>query len=459
MTDDGKGASDARLRTPRRRSPEGPGFDRKILDELENYHREGSAVPRALSIVSAGPLSRRRGAGRGRLASAAGGRAAILFFHATSFAFVESQVSIVAALREDVRITFVVVSDFMAHLLWRALDALKVPNLRDRVRFVLNPRLGGPWVRDRFLVFVGSSGGGCSFAQSGEQAPGGAPGAVLSGETGPAWEGTDFFVRDGGVIGLPGGDLTSDERFVYVGIDSVRRYRRDASGALAMREGDAVREIERITGKKAVVLPGPDLHNDRYHLPLGATPYGRDTSLLADPVGAVRALARLTARERRKSFREMTRTLRENRLGRQEGLEKKIWDFLNVEERLVRHPAILRAVQKLRDVQRVLEGHGIAVMRVPALSPAMLPWAPLGFYYSNAILDRGSALVPRYFVPSLDRGAEAIYRRAGYRVTFVPGIVAGVYGGGPRCLAQVVSFSSRPRGRACGLRVRALSGF
>lgn len=390
------------------------------------------------------------------MASDAGGRAAILFFHATSFAFVESLVSIVAALREDVRITFVVVSDFMAHLLWRALDALKVPNLRDRVRFVLNPRLGGPWVRDRFLVFVGSSGGGCSFAESGEKAPGGPPGEALSGETGPAWEGADFSVRDGGVIGIPGGDLTSDERFVYVGIDSVRRFRRGAPGALAMSEEDAVREIERATGKKAVVLRGPDLHNDRYHLPLGSTPYGRHTSLLADPVGAVRTLARLTARERRESFGEMTRILRENRFGRQEGLEKKIWDFLNVKERLVRHPDILRAVQKLRDVQGVLESHGVAVMKAPALSPAMLPWAPFGFYYSNAVLDGDSALVPRYFVPRLDREAEAIYRRAGYRVTFVPGIVAGVYGGGPRCLAQVVSFSSEPRGRAGAPRVRAL---
>jgi hypothetical protein len=237
---------------------------------------------------------------------------------------------------------------------------------------------------------------------------------------------------------------------VYVGTQSIHHSRYDQAGRLIKTEAEAIRTIEQITGKQVVVLDGPDdIHNDRYHVPLGATQYGKHTSLVADPVWALKIIASMSADAREEAIKNILRFVRGTALEKNEAFTRdRLRDFFNVTPEKIKRAKKSDFVRGLAKVIQILESKGIKVMRVPGL-PKEFAGNPFGIFPTNVIMDNIStesggrahrtAIVPHYGIPSLDTAVNTTYEGLSFEVLPVMGVVSGSADGGPRCHVQAVA--------------------
>ncbi len=90
------------------------------------------------------------------------------------------------------------------------------------------------------------------------------------------------------------------------------------------------------------------------------------------------------------------------------------------------------------------------MVRIPALlappeeseSETFVPGYPLLAYHNVLVehdRDRRSVYLPRYGLDALDEAAHDAWRRAGYRVVAIEGLLTSAsYGGGLRCSVKVL---------------------
>lgn len=347
----------------------------------------------------------------------------------------------IEALRKDVKVAIVANNQVIASAVWRHLKSRGIPELHDRLQFIFVPQSFSSWGRDPFVVLVDPKTRKYTlFPAKGDAGTGldSSLGRQLMSQ-GIGW---DFFSRNDiqdPTLDMQGGDITSDDTYAYVGSSTIHYSCYNIASACILTEEEAIARIEAITGKKVIVLDGLDCHNDRYHLPVGQTKYGKHTSLLADPVWALEIIASLTPQEKEDAIKNILKVLRSTPATKDISYED-VRAFLEITPQEIALAKQSEEVRKLEMVRSDLEARGIRVVRVPSL-PKGFAGNPFGIYYTNALLDGDGAIIPRYLIPKLDRTARGIYEDSGFRdIREVTAIILGVGEGGLRCLVQVMGF-------------------
>ncbi len=248
------------------------------------------------------------------------------------------------------------------------------------------------------------------------------------------------------VLPLAGGDLASDDRYLYLGEDSLRRLQ-------ALRHLDragALEHLAQLYQKEVFVLPGLDEHQDRYHMPLGVLK-GKRTSLVADPRQALEMLAALSAEEKKAAAARFEAAY----LERGPAYARDLENFFTAPERWREKIKGNAYAASLDETARQLESNGIRVVRVPGLHRKMFPdeMLPAGLYYVNLIQDayrdtagriRHKIILPGYGIPALDTYVQQqLQALEGIdEIRMVPAIREGFRGAGIRCLVQTLGRES-----------------
>jgi len=252
-----------------------------------------------------------------------------------------------------------------------------------------------------------------------------------------------------------GGNIVSDDTDAFIGADTIRANALE----LGVDPDEAAARFERVLGRRVHVIgptPQPVPHID-----LVLTPLGDGRIALADPghgadiVGAVAGSApgAITAFETRAEAVFFGHT--------------SIRELPTVEGEPLRAPAIADRTQEIIDYARTLAPvfdrlarelteRGFDVVRVPALlAPpeeatevegdrgAFAPGYPL-LAYHNVLLEQERddrvVYLPRYGLGALDDAAALAWRRAGYRIVVIDGLLTSAsYGGGLRCSVKVLA--------------------
>jgi len=356
---------------------------------------------------------------------------------------------IAAALRDEVRIFVTVDSQHHAWIVWKDLQSRNIKDISARLRFVLAPGKLSPWGRDPFIVLVNPQTHQYTLfpakGNAGTQLDRSIGRKLLA--SGLGW---DPFVNNTlnvSTLDMQGGDVTADATYVYIGNETIHYSRYTLGNDLVLTEEQAIKKIEEVTGKQAIKLDGPgDVHNDRYHMPIGGTKYGRHTSLLADPIMALEKIARMSPEEKEQAVQRIMEAL-EFKVYQEEITLDNVRRFLDVTPAEIQAARESKEVLGLEKTGRALEAKGIAVIRIPTL-PIHFAQNPFGLYYTNVIMDdhedsKGfkdkSVIVPRYLIPQLDDAVVAVFKDLGFHtVKQVTSVVAGIGEGGPRCCVQVL---------------------
>lgn len=361
---------------------------------------------------------------------------------------------IVSKLRDDVKIVVLTPDQYIADILLNEFKNREIPDVEQRVRFMIGGQLSA-WSRDPYIVlFNPKTAKFTLFSARGDA------GTQLN--TGVGWEimkkniGWDDMVshdvRDES-LDLQGGDVRADDTYVYVGKSTIHYSQYNSMGLQVKSQQQVIERIEEVTGKKVIVLSAADdIHNDRYHNPLGKTKYGENTNLLADPVAVLEIFASMSFAEKEEAIN--------NILLISEGLPAEVTkainreilqELFNVTPDKIRMARASKFVQGLEKVKKDLEARGIVVRRVPGM-PFEFSGSPFGIYPTNVIMDypageekeirKPSVIVPHYGIPKLDAAVDRIYEQLDFDVRPVPGVLAGFYEGGPRCLTQTIGYST-----------------
>lgn len=197
-------------------------------------------------------------------------------------------------------------------------------------------------------------------------------------------------------------------------------------------------EIEKLFGRTTLMLDSsllalPD------HIDLFLTPIGEGRMVLGDPVLGRRLLRSLGAGAKadfRKKLSEVAK-----RAGDLAGAEKVLRpEFISD---LLRGNGDAEFLVAFRRVETQLRNLGYEVLRVPFLWCPDVPAAErLTISYNNVVLeDRGTSrtvYLPFYGLGAVDKAAMAVWNAAGFRVRPIPCLGPAYFGGGVRCLTQVL---------------------
>ncbi|MFH1777154.1 MAG: hypothetical protein ABH952_06335 [Candidatus Omnitrophota bacterium] len=347
-------------------------------------------------------------------------------------------------LRDDVKLIVVTNSELSASLTLGGLRRKNIKNLEQRLRFIImKGGFSSSWARDPYIVLVNQKTKQYSVVPIKGDAGTGLDRSVgMQIMNTDAWDAIVDNNFSDKTLDMQGGDVTADGSYVYVGKQTVHYSCYNIASQKVLTEEEAIRKIEAVTGRQVIVLDCPDIHNDRYHVPIGKTKYGEHTSLLADPIKALEIIAALTPEEKEivieniasSSFINITR--------------EQLRGFLDVTPEEIEKAKQSEYVQELERVRESLEAEGITVRRVPAL-PIDFADNPFGLYYTNVVMDcypdtgngkiKRSIIIPQYEIPQLDQFVAQIYRDLGFEQIFpIESIVAGCLKGGPRCLLQAM---------------------
>ena len=361
------------------------------------------------------------------------------------------------ALRPEIQMVVLVPSRSFATMTWNRLRMAGVKDVERRVRFVLLPTKLSSWGRDPYTVLVDAKDGRYTLlpaiGDSGTQQSRGVTSLFMQRDL------RDFHLVPNNTpptLDLQGGDVRSDSQFVYVGAESMHYSRYNQAAGQLLAPEQVVMKVEQTTKRKLIVLDGPDVHNDRYHAPLGQTPFGTHTSLLSDPILALETIAAMSPDEKERATDKIFEALKgetDENSGKTITREQ-VRAFFLVTRQQIEQARKSSEVQKLNDVKQTLEDHGITVRRIPGI-PEGFAGSPLGFYYTNSLMDRyadangrphRSAILPRYNVPALDLMAQQAYADAGFDVIkTIDGVYLGFMKGGPRCFVQVLAQPFHPK--------------
>ena len=247
----------------------------------------------------------------------------------------------------------------------------------------------------------------------------------------------------GQLFPFAGGDLTSDETYVYLGISSIELMVEKSD---FKSNEDAIQYLENLFQKKLIILPAKDAHQDRYHMPLGII-NGQRTSLLADPVMTLRFLAQLRPAEKTNAINKIIETF--GKYGPRFRPEFK--KFFNLPEDEIQRLEISHYMKALKEVEQMLKAKGIRIIKIPGIHRKIFqdkPY-PLGLYYINMVQDtytdfdgnvRRKLILPAYRIDRLDQHVkETLLGIDGiHEVRMVPAIREGFLGAGIRCFLQVL---------------------
>jgi len=331
----------------------------------------------------------------------------------------------------------------------RARESLKrrgITNVDDIVRFRISVNPYYPWARDLYPAYRNTSKRQYTVhpAVAAANEPFKSLGPMLMESKAP-WEAR--FVKNGldSVLSFQGGDMTSDDTFVYIGRPSIEFM---IQSGVYLSEEEVRRKIEVRTGRKLLVLPGADAHNDRYHMPLGEID-GVRTNLVADPVMTLEIIRSLTEEEKSAAIKTYVNVF--GVYG--EEMSPQIERFFNLGEEDIQEAKDSAYVRSLNSVQKTLEANGIRVIRIPTLHRRLLAEQhyPVGIYYINLLQDsyrnwegsiRRAVIYPDYGIGPLDRKVLDIFKELGHFHEFksVSGVWPGLKGAGVRCLVQTFGF-------------------
>jgi|GEM_PF-1778515 len=317
---------------------------------------------------------------------------------------------------------------------------LQVPaDLVSRTLFTVSPDGFNTWARDLYVFFQTGASGVYKILP-------------LSPHAAPAEKKIVSQIIPSGFISAPalsppapfpfaGGDLTSDDAFVYLGEKSVGRMMQ--AGGLSRAQ--ALERLKQVFKKEIIVLPGADPHQDRYHMPLGLV-RGERTSLLADPAAALRMLQTLGPEEKERVILHYLR-----RFDWQDGAQVRrdleaLFSLDDKERSRYEDSAYARS---LKEVEALLKARGVRVVRLPSLDRRLIPDdpLPLGFYYVNLVQDtyrdvdgvriRRKLVLPKYGIGPMDKRVRDILRELDdFEIRMVDAAREGYRGGGIRCLLQ-----------------------
>ncbi|MCK5601371.1 hypothetical protein KAR91_05875 [Candidatus Pacearchaeota archaeon] len=383
---------------------------------------------------------------------------------------IDSMVQIINQLPDDVTITVRVKNKFLALKFLHQVKKYKIPNYRDRLNFIISDsRLD--YARDPMLTMVDPKTGRFTLIPNADGRMNSSYNKVIV-NLGLEYLKYDivennFFAHQINDLNfnLAGGDVTADPTYAYIGEDSIHYCRYDILGNLVRTQEAAIEAIESVTKKKVIVLKQEypsDMHNDRYHIPLGRTKYGEHTSLLIDPMAFYKLIDTMTDEEKQKVVRDIKKYLSDNNLDNfmtldgnlGEKIEKffsKKGDYTDISYRKRHSLSII--IRYLEDLEEQLTEAGITVIRVPGVAVSfsyldqnvpfvMTPTNVIMSYPEEA--DQGRikpiAIVPNYKIPVIDRAFNKIYEDLGFEVRPVNGILSGSLYAGPRCLAATFGF-------------------
>lgn len=324
----------------------------------------------------------------------------------------------------------------------------KLPDLHKHIRFHFFDESYSTWARDNYAVYQSSRPHVFGLhalmpatGKGGKQLVRELSGANLQWpimiERGPG--ATDGLEE----LPIPGGDITADDQFVYLGRQSIDHMIKKAR---FKNEDDVRTYLEMLFKKEIVILSGVDGHSDRYHMPLGMIERTR-TNLLADPVKTLELLAALDESEKDKIVQVFEQAYFE--MGASE--ENTLVSFFENLDSEIERLKQSEYVQALEDVEHQLEQRGIRVVRVPTLHRHIHKNAsyPLGLYYVNLIQDtyvdrkdrvRHRLVIPEYDIEKLDAHVFQILKSLSHFdvIRRIPANREGYWGAGLRCLVQSI---------------------
>lgn len=266
---------------------------------------------------------------------------------------------------------------------------------------------------------------------------------------------------------VTGGAVTVDDQNAYVGEGTILESQGWEGDKPRYTRKEVLDSMTAVFKKNLVVMPLLGNHNDRYHIPVGKTRFGKRTSLLSDPVQALLLIKSMTKAEReeaidtilrsRSAWLEMSHPLGKRTVDPDEKKlsRKKLEEFFNVTDEKVERLKRSIEVWMLNETEKMLKKKGVAVVRIPNLQSVYRLNSesdpkttglifPFGLLYTNIVQDsRGSeetAFVPKFGIKKLDDRALDVYRSLDKfdNIYQIQSLDEAVDNGGPRCRVQVI---------------------
>ena len=321
---------------------------------------------------------------------------------------------------------------------------------KDRIQFIDMPEEYELtiWPQDPFIVLHGPTGTRLLASRDFERAEDYEMAQVLSRHL--KWP------MEYSSLSFEGGNIVSDEHYVYVGANTIRFN--------AIRENRSEAEIADILKEelgKPVIVIGP-LPQPVGHIDMMLTPLGNKHLLLADPAWGAR-LAEQNLINLPEQVEAFEKQCEQNFFGHSD-----IKQVTNHDGEIIRPPKIVGATQHAikdsksiaEDLDRVSEELtklGFKVSRVPFLyrKPEIsysvtegetIPSKPDYPYitYNNVLTeitsDKKIVYLPAYGWASLDAAGYSAWKELGYDIHTIPGFsVTAMYGGALRCSVKVLS--------------------
>ncbi len=216
-------------------------------------------------------------------------------------------------------------------------------------------------------------------------------------------------------IHLEGGNIVSNQRHAFVGANVLSENLRALPSAVHLN-----RELVRLLGRDYLVLGDTQDNVPFCHADMYVTPVDEQTVLVADPRLAKRLLLGHDS----------------SAAGQPDGSTPE-----------APAPTLDHGADLLDQISEALTQRGYVVLRLPAVIDPDENWM---VSYNNVLMERrdgrGIVYMSAYRVPRLDEAAFETYQRLGFEVHPVDVSLVYEYGGGVRCLANVIR--RRPPRRA-----------
>jgi hypothetical protein len=393
-------------------------------------------------------------------------------------------VDLLHSIRKDIRVIIIASGNNVAKSVYNHLINQNIEKLPKRIRFIIfDPSTDiTKWGRDPFVVTYNKSKDKYAIIPAvtnrsrflNDWGPDiFVPEEILSSDIGHKNVFEGYFKKPWTWI-LEGGSVTSDQKYAYMGQLNILASQGFKKNEHTYSEEDIIESLEKILGKSVFVFPSFEIHSDRYHIPVGKTRYGGRTSLLADPMEALKILANLTPVEKEEAINSMLEfgqhiarvNLKRDVLGNMRDLKltdelhpefiRKFFD--NMTPELIAKIGKSAEVISLNKVERVLKNHGNAVVRIPTLNRIFYidpkPGQkmadtekvrfPFSFTYTNIIQDSSRqgrvAIIPKYGVKKLDEAAYRVFEslEAFDEIHQVRSVQEAMGAGGPRCRVQIL---------------------
>ncbi|MFH1318686.1 MAG: hypothetical protein ABIH71_06695 [Candidatus Omnitrophota bacterium] len=421
-----------------------------LVTFIDRQHEEALRIPDKLLISVNNNPEKINNLEGFKITADSHSRLKTIIFQAGDYIGITMIPEIASKLRDDVEIIVLAGNNRVAHFVLNGLKKHNLKNLEQRLRFIVGGSLSS-WGRDPYIVLVNPKNKKFTLlpakGDAGTRNDRGVAQEIMRRDIDGivTYENKNSLLNR--TLDLQGGDVTSDHEYVYVGEETVHYCRFNIASMAMYTENEAIAQIEKVTGKKVIVLRGvQDIHNDRYHMPLDKTNLGEHTSLLIDPLEALEILSNLTPDERKQTIEKILASIEGTPLAESEEYKRdRIAEFLLVTKNDIKEAKKSPLVQALSELEKYLQKQGIKVIRIPGL-PKDFANNPFGIYPTNVIIDgsslgdvKPSVIVPHYNISTLDKKIDQVFDSVGFKIFPVTAILAGEGEGGLRCLAQTVA--------------------